>query len=130
MRFMTFDFGRSRNMRTYSLLDIVRPPNVTNSIITRVFKYINIPRSIVSHICIVPHIPCGYKHEQSLCGYDGEHAMPDGWTGFPWKARGGYGSQGNKRGRENAHKEMIWFSPHCLPVHVAKQPGLFAEVPA
>lgn len=50
----------------------------------------------------------------ALCGYDGEHAMPAGWTVAAWKAQGGYGSQGQGRGRENAAKERIWFSPHCL----------------
>jgi len=52
----------------------------------------------------------------ALCGYADEHAMPDSWTAVAWKAAGGYGSQGEGRGRENAHKEMIWFSPYCLPV--------------
>ena len=54
----------------------------------------------------------------ALCGYDGEHVMPDTWTKVPWKARGGYGSQGHGRGRENAGRETIWFSQHC------RQPGL------
>jgi len=31
---------------------------------------------------------------------------------FPWF--GGYGSQGEGRGRENSHKEKIWFSPACI----------------
>ena len=51
----------------------------------------------------------------ALCGYDGEHAMPDSWACVPWKARGGYGSRSNGRGRANASRERIWFSPHCLP---------------
>lgn len=50
----------------------------------------------------------------ALCGYDGEHAMPERWTCVAWKARGGYGSQSAGRGRENAARERIWFSPHCL----------------
>jgi site-specific DNA-adenine methylase len=50
----------------------------------------------------------------ALCGYDGEHAMPDSWECVAWKARGGYGSQGKGRGRSNAGRERIWFSPHCL----------------
>ena len=52
----------------------------------------------------------------ALCGYEGEHAMPDGWECVPWKARGGYGSQGDAEGagRANAGRERIWFSPHCL----------------
>jgi DNA adenine methylase len=52
----------------------------------------------------------------ALCGYDGEHAMPSDWTAVPWKAHGGYGSQGNGAGRENAAREVVWFSPHCLTV--------------
>ena len=51
----------------------------------------------------------------ALCGYDGEHAMPDGWEAVAWRAKGGYGSQGEGRGRENADREVIWYSPHCLP---------------
>ncbi len=50
----------------------------------------------------------------ALCGYDGEHAMPESWSEVAWKTRGGYGSQGKGRGRENAGRERIWFSPHCL----------------
>ena len=52
----------------------------------------------------------------ALCGYDTEHGehMPDGWHAYAWKAAGGYGSQGNGRGRANAAREVIWFSPHCI----------------
>jgi hypothetical protein len=50
----------------------------------------------------------------ALCGYEGEHQMPDSWRCIAWKAKGGYGSQGNARGRDNANRERIWFSPHCL----------------
>ena len=57
----------------------------------------------------------------ALCGYEGEHDMP-GWTAHAWKAKGGYGSQGSGRGRENASRERIWFSPHCL-----KPLALFSE---
>lgn len=49
----------------------------------------------------------------ALCGYDGEYDLP-GWDCLVWKAHGGYGMQGNGRGRDNATKERIWFSPHCL----------------
>lgn len=48
----------------------------------------------------------------ALCGYDFE--MPEGWAAYRWKARGGYGSQGNGRGRANAEREVVWFSPHCV----------------
>jgi DNA adenine methylase len=56
----------------------------------------------------------------ALCGYEGEHQIPDSWECLPWKAAGGYGSQSDGRGRENAARERIWFSPHCI------KPGLFA----
>jgi hypothetical protein len=68
----------------------------------------------------------------ALCGYDGEHDMPDSWECVAWKSRGGYGSQGEGTGRENAGRERIWFSPACLK----PAQGLFftasdfAEVPA
>lgn len=57
----------------------------------------------------------------ALCGYEGEHDMP-GWTAMQWKANGGYGNQSDGRGRENAKRETIWFSPHCLS---ARQASLF-----
>jgi hypothetical protein len=50
----------------------------------------------------------------ALCGYEGEHQMPGSWDCVAWKARGGYGSQSDGRGRENAKRERIWFSPHCV----------------
>jgi hypothetical protein len=52
----------------------------------------------------------------ALCGYDGEHEMPDTWACAHWKANGGYGNQGAGKGRANASRERVWFSPHCLPV--------------
>jgi len=57
----------------------------------------------------------------ALCGYEGEHKMPKSWKVVAWKARGGYGSQAQASGRENATRERIWFSPHCL------HPGLNYE---
>lgn len=50
----------------------------------------------------------------ALCGYEGEHLMPDSWECMAWKAQGGYGSQSDSRGRVNSGRERIWFSPHCL----------------
>ena len=53
-----------------------------------------------------------------LAGYAGEHDELEGrgWRVVPWKAHGGYGSQGANRGRENAKLERLFLSPHCLPV--------------
>jgi DNA adenine methylase len=50
----------------------------------------------------------------ALCGYDGEYTMPKSWRVHAWKAQGGYGMLGHGKGRENKHRERIWFSPHCL----------------
>ena len=66
----------------------------------------------------------------ALCGYEGEthHALEDaGWSVITWKARGGYGSQGEVQGRANAERERIWFSPACI----GAERGLFdaAEAP-
>jgi DNA adenine methylase len=57
----------------------------------------------------------------ALCGYEGEHAMPASWDCVAWKTNGGYGNQGDTRGRANADKERIWFSPHCLPASEVQQ---------
>lgn len=42
----------------------------------------------------------------ALCGWEGEHEMPNGWTCIAWRSKG----SGRNRG-----KERIWFSPHCAP---------------
>lgn len=60
----------------------------------------------------------------ALCGYEGEHSMPDTWECVQWKTKGGYGSGGNGAGRANAVRERIWFSPHCLKPR-SGQLGLF-----
>ena len=62
----------------------------------------------------------------ALCGYEGEHQMPGNWRSVPWKARGGYGSQGETAGRENADRERIWFSPWCIKPQV--EVGLFDDL--
>jgi site-specific DNA-adenine methylase len=63
----------------------------------------------------------------ALCGYDGEHVMPPTWECYAWKARGGYGSQAADGENENAERERIWFSPHCLGVKGPVQADLFVE---
>jgi site-specific DNA-adenine methylase len=52
----------------------------------------------------------------ALCGYDGQFEMPDEWEKVRWKAAGGYAStaEGDTQGKENRHRECVWFSPHCL----------------
>lgn len=50
----------------------------------------------------------------ALCGYDGEHEMPDTWSVHAWRTQGGFGNRTNKNGKRNKDRERIWFSPHCL----------------
>ena len=54
----------------------------------------------------------------AMCGYSENDALGDvGWQRFAWETGGGYGQK-----TENASREVIWFSPHCLS---AAQPSLF-----
>lgn len=48
----------------------------------------------------------------ALCGYQGDHDIPSSWDCVEWKSGGGYGR--SARGRTNARRERIWFSPHCI----------------
>jgi hypothetical protein len=48
----------------------------------------------------------------ALCGYEGEHDMPDTWECVAWKAVGGYASAAGND--ENAKRERIWFNASCL----------------
>lgn len=66
----------------------------------------------------------------ALCYYDGtvvdgenvsEQLQAQGWEVVPWKAAGGYSGQSGS-GNENAARERIAFSPHCLR---ARQGSLF-----
>lgn len=52
----------------------------------------------------------------ALCGYDGDWGIPNTWEKYSWKANGGMANLGNKQGKQNATKEVIWFSPSCLKV--------------
>ncbi len=64
----------------------------------------------------------------ALCGYAGEgheSLEDDGWTVHEWKAAGGYGGQSDGKANDNARRERIWFSPHCLK---SDRPGLFDDL--
>jgi site-specific DNA-adenine methylase len=52
----------------------------------------------------------------ALCGYQGDHQIPDTWKVYSWKANGGFANLGNDRGKTNSSLERIWFSPHCLEI--------------
>lgn len=47
-----------------------------------------------------------------LCGYEGEHKMPESWRVISRVEKGGYG---NQSGNKNRTRERLWLSPHCLP---------------
>ncbi|MFH1016699.1 MAG: hypothetical protein V1798_00790 [Pseudomonadota bacterium] len=52
-----------------------------------------------------------------LAGYDEHKALLSaGWRAQKWTAQGGYGNRGKKGNVQNAnrHREMLYFSPHCL----------------
>lgn len=60
----------------------------------------------------------------ALCGYGGEgHEELEalGWERLNWKAQGGMGNIGNGRGKANARREAIWFSPHCIKLVIPIQ---------
>ena len=61
----------------------------------------------------------------ALCGYEGEHAMPETWECVAWKTKGGYASQSTAHDNPNARRERIWFSPHCEKA--CRQLGLFGD---
>ena len=58
-----------------------------------------------------------------LCGYEGEHDMPEDWRVYAWSAGEGFGAQAKERSG-NGKRERVWFSPACLD---EEQPTLFAN---
>lgn len=63
----------------------------------------------------------GERARIAFCGYAGQsddsaRFTESGWRPHRWKATGGYGNRAGGRGRENAHREVIWFSPGCLDI--------------
>lgn len=50
----------------------------------------------------------------ALCGYEAPgYEMPADWECLVWKSLGGYGRQGDGRGKENRHRERVWFNKSC-----------------
>ncbi len=54
------------------------------------------------------------RYRIALCGYDGEHDMPDSWECVARIENGGYSRHDNGPSKANRFRERIWFSPHCL----------------
>lgn len=67
----------------------------------------------------------------AVCGYHSEATdalFPPTWERYRWEARGGYSNQkADGRGRENAKREVIFFSPHCIDAKTDYGP-LFEEL--
>jgi DNA adenine methylase len=50
----------------------------------------------------------------ALCGYEGEHVMPESWSVLAWQAHGGMGVKGkDSQAAKNSRRERVWFSPAC-----------------
>lgn len=52
-----------------------------------------------------------------LAGYDEHDKLKQhGWRSMNWSTQGGYANlgKGKSRGTNNRHREMLWFSPHCI----------------
>ena len=51
-----------------------------------------------------------------LAGYEEYADLVEnhGWWSDGWNARGGYANQGKGQGKENAKRETLYFSPHCI----------------
>lgn len=60
----------------------------------------------------------------ALCGYEGEHQMPESWSVYQWSAGDGFGGQATDRSN-NGERERIWFSPAC----VTEELPLFTTLP-
>lgn len=57
----------------------------------------------------------------ALCGFDGEHAMPEAWAVHEWTAVNGYATD-----KDRGARERVWLSPHCLPID--RQQTLFQSL--
>jgi hypothetical protein len=60
----------------------------------------------------------------ALCGYEGEHIMPEDWAVHVWSAGAGFGGQARTQ-TLNGKRERVWFSPACLR---EAQPSLLTAI--
>ena len=61
----------------------------------------------------------------ALCGYEGEHEMPETWEKVAWTARRCMSRRHKTQNSDNRFKERTWFGPHCIRMET---PVLFEEV--
>jgi hypothetical protein len=65
------------------------------------------------------------RYRIALCGYEGEGhdaLVGHGWDVVAWQAGGGYGNR-SKKGKANAKRERLYFSPGCVKPDL----GLFRD---
>jgi len=53
----------------------------------------------------------------AVCGYEGDFDLSEDWEKYSWATNGGMANLGESRGKENAKKEVIYFSPNCLKIN-------------
>ena len=67
----------------------------------------------------------------AVSGYGDEDVMTAfaeaGWSALRWKAAKGFGGQRKDGSNTNQHREVIWFSPHCLQSEAQELP-MFARM--
>jgi len=56
----------------------------------------------------------------AFCGYSNEYDFPSSWIPFSWKGNCAWANWGDNKGKDNAKKEVIYFSPHCRNSSVPK----------
>jgi site-specific DNA-adenine methylase len=55
----------------------------------------------------------------ALSGYENDYQFPDDWQKVNWNTGGGMSSLGDGgNGKENAKREVVYFSPRCLKVDI------------
>ena len=62
----------------------------------------------------------------AVSGYGDEDVMTAfaeaGWSALRWKAAKGFGGQREDGSNTNQHREVVWFSPHCLQPEAQELP--------
>lgn len=98
---------RSGHMGSKALCGINRKAYIADFICSWVTQGVNAPLTVILNL----HGSLYYSI--AFCGYADGRALPPGWEEVPWKARKGY-QKVAEDGSHNGHREVIWFSPHCL----------------
>jgi len=96
MSLVRYDILGAADMCGQSLAWCERPSDISHGIVPRVKKDVDVPSPCGLHAFQLYHKVCADTRKNR-------------------KAVGGYGNQAEGRGKENAGRERVWFSPYCLP---------------